>query len=129
MASERMGSRSIASAIVLAAVLCALEFPLQAVAAEPAPERVQLKVTAAGLDLSTKEGAGAFLDRLTIAAKNACEGASQLVTRPIYEHCFQQAIVDAVRDINQPVLVRAYVARFPNEAAQFGLSEGQLAAK
>ena len=129
MTVKRRGTRSIAFQMVLAVVLGANGFVVAAVAGEPAAERVELKVTAAGLDLSTAEGAGAFLDRLAIAAKNACGESTELTKRPVYEHCYQQAIADAVRDINQSVLLRAYVARFPSEAVQFGVSAGQVAAK
>ena len=115
-----MGARSVASAIVLAVVFCAPELVLPALAAEPDSQRVELKVTAAGLVLSKAEGARAFLDRLTSAAKNACEGPTDLATHVIYEHCYEQAIVDAVRNINQPVLLQAYIARFPTEGRSSG---------
>jgi UrcA family protein len=129
MTSARIGSRSIVSAMVLAVVFGAGDLLSPAVAAEPDVVRVELKVTAAGLDLSTAQGAGAFLDRLTIAAKNACGGQTDLPKQALYERCYQQAIVDAVRNINQPRLLQAYVARYPSEATQFGLGERQLAAK
>jgi len=129
MTSDRMGSRSVASAMVLAVVFCAGDFLSPAFAAESDVVRVELKVTASGLDLSTAEGAGAFLDRLIIAAKNACGGMTDLPKQPAYERCYQQAIVDAVRNINHPVLVKAYAARFPAAATQFGLGDGQPAAK
>ncbi len=129
MTLERMGSRSIGPAILLAVALCAGELLSPAVAGEPDFDRVELKVTAAGLDLSTAQGAGSFLERLTVAAENACGGQGHLPELAIYKHCYSQAIVNAVRTINQPVLIRAYVARFPSEAAQFGVSDDHIAAR
>ena len=129
MTLARMGSRSIGSAILLAVAFCAGDFLSPAVASEPDSVRVELKVTAAGLDLSTTQGAGTFLERLTVAAESACGGQSHLPELANYKHCYNQAIVDAVRTINQPGLIRAYVARFPSEAAQFGVSEDHLVAR
>jgi UrcA family protein len=123
MTLQRIASRWIGSAILLGVALCAGGFLSVAIAAEPEPDHVELKVTAWGLNLGTPEGAATFLDRLTVAAKNACGGQGDLNQIAAYKRCYNQAIFNAVRTVNQPRLIQAYVTRYPNEAAQFGMKD------
>jgi len=123
MNHPRLPSRGIELAILLGVALCACGISSTAIADEPVVTRVELRVTASGLDLNTVAGAAAFLERLNQAAKTACGDHGKLEELPPYKGCYNQAIVDAVRTVNQPLLVQAYVARYPNEAAQFGMRD------
>jgi len=123
MSSRKIPSRSIEWAILLGVALCACCLSTVATADEPVVTRVELKVTATGLDLATGAGAAAFLERLNQAAKAACGDHGKLDDLPTYKPCYNQAIVDAVRTVNAPMLIQAYVARYPNEASQFGMRD------
>jgi len=129
MTLQRIASRWFRSTILLGGALCASYLLSVAVAGEPDAGRVELRVTASGLNLGTAEGAAMFLERLTIAAKNACGGQSDLNQMSLYKRCYSQAIFDAVRTVNQPLLIQAYVTRYPDEAAQFGMREDHVAGR
>jgi UrcA family protein len=131
MTVDRVASRSIGSAILLVAALCAGGILSSARADGPDSDRVEVKVNAAGLDLNTAEGAGTFLGRLMIAARQAC-GADEvrdLERNDAYRRCYNQAIVNVIRNVDRPALTQAYTSKYPNEAAQFGMSQGPEAAK
>jgi UrcA family protein len=111
------------SAILLASTL----FMGTAVALADAPaeaDHVEAKVSAAGLDLNSEAGAGEFLTRLIVAARQACAGdeKADLEKTTRYRHCYDQAIVDVVRTVNRPAVTQLYAVRYPNEATRFGIS-------
>jgi UrcA family protein len=111
------------SAILLASTL--LTGSVMALADEPAEaDHVEAKVSASGLDLNSEAGAGEFLTRLIVAARQACtlDDKKDPEKNARYRHCYDQAIVDVVRTVNRPVLTQLYAARYPNEAERFGLS-------
>jgi UrcA family protein len=128
MNGQRIPARRIELAVLLGVALSACGLSSTAVAEEPVVTRVELRVTASGLDLTTAAGASTFLERLNQAAKTACGDHGKLAELPSYKTCYDQAIVDAVRTVNQPLLVQAYVARYPNEAAQFGMRDDRSVA-
>ena len=118
------------SAILLASTLLAGTAVALADGAAEA-DHVEAKVSAAGLDLSSEAGAGEFLSRLIVAARQACnsDDKADLEKNARYKHCYDQAIVDVVRTVNRPVLSHVYAARYPNEAARFGIGNDAVAAK
>ena len=129
MAIAKIATRSIGFAILLAVALSSAGFSTRVAAGSAAP--VELKVTAAGLDLNTPEGIGTFFGRITAAAEQACgqDDKMDLKRAALYKRCYNQAIVDVVRTINRPLLTQLYVARYPSEAAQFGINGNSVAAK
>jgi UrcA family protein len=131
MTVARIAPRSTGVAILLAVALCAAGFSTRSAAVAPDADRVELKVTAAGLDLNTPEGVGTFFGRITAAAEKACgpDDKMDLKRAALYKRCYNQAIVDVIRTINRPILTQLYVARYPSEAAQFGINENSVAAK
>jgi len=129
MTLQRFASRWIRSAILLGVALCTGDLLAVAVAGEPDAAHVELRVTASGINLGTAEGAAMFLERLTMAAKEACGGKSDLNQMALYKRCYSQAIFDAVRTVNQPLLIQAYITRFPDEAAQFGMRDDHVAGR
>jgi UrcA family protein len=118
------------SAILLALALLTSHVVAAADAATAA-DHVEAKVSAAGLDLSSEAGAAEFLNRLIVAARQACgqDEKTDLEKNTRYRHCYDQAIVDVVRTINRPVLSQLYATRYPNEAVRFGISSEGAASK
>jgi UrcA family protein len=97
---------------IRAAALAAL-FTLAPVAAfadpppVPAPDTRVAKVSLAGLDLSTPEGARAARDRLKIVAERLCLELGddrKIDFQAVYFACVHEALADAVRRINAPTL-------------------------
>jgi UrcA family protein len=65
------------------------------------------KVSLAGLDLSTPEGAPAARERLRIVAQHLCFQLSdprKIDFRAAYEFCVAETLADAVRRLNAPAL-------------------------
>jgi len=131
MALAKIATRSIRFAILLAVAVSSAGFSTRVAAGSPATGPVELKVTAAGLDLNTPEGIGTFFGRITAAAEQACgpDDKLDLKRAALYKRCYNQAIVDVVRTINRPLLTQVYVARYPTEAAQFGINGNSVAEK
>jgi UrcA family protein len=131
MAIAKIAIRSVGFATLLALALSSAGLSTRVAAGSLDAGPVELKVTAAGLDLNTPEGIGTFFGRITAAAEQACgpDDKMDLKRSAAYKHCYSQAIVNVVRTINRPLLTQVYVARYPTEAAQFGINGNSVAAK
>jgi UrcA family protein len=100
----------LAVALSLGAVICgAAAGDANAQTAQPATEAISI----ADLDLSTADGARAFLKRIDIAAQRACGGEpvrSPLLPREpgLFEKCVNHAVATAVRAADQPMIAQAH---------------------
>jgi len=100
----------LAVALSLGAVICgAAAGAANAQTAQPATEAISI----ADLDLSTADGARAFLKRIDIAAQRACGGEpvrSPLLPREpgLFEKCVNDAVATAVRAADQPMIAQAH---------------------
>jgi len=76
-----------------------------------ASDRVSVKVSSAGLDLSSTPGAQEFYKRLTIAAGNACgvEAEFDALRAAKFDHCYRDTLAHAVSAINRPLVTQAYM--------------------
>ena len=75
--------------------------------AGPAPATRVAKVSLAGLDLSTPEGARAARDRLKIVAQRLCfqlADPRKIDFQAVYTACVVDTMADTVRRINAPTL-------------------------
>jgi UrcA family protein len=96
----------IASVLTLAAGLPAHAAPI---------EIVQVRVSSAGLDLSTEVGADQFLQRLTDAAASACGGGPKPSTFPheamqAFRTCRAKAVAGAVAQSQSALLRQQFAA-------------------
>lgn len=100
----------LAVALSLGAVICgAAAGAANAQTAQPATEAISI----ADLDLSTADGARAFLKRIDVAAQRACGGEpvrSPLLPREpgLFEKCVKDAVATAVRAADQPMIAQAH---------------------
>ena len=101
----------LAVALSLGAVICGTAAGVaNAQTAQPATEAISI----ADLDLSTADGARAFLKRIDIAAQRACGGEpvrSPLLPREpgLFEKCVNDAVATAVRAADQPMIAQAHI--------------------
>ena len=73
------------------------------------PER--LVVSYADLDVNTVDGAAVLFHRIWVAAAEACPSDSRdLARRAIRRSCIDRAVVEAVAQINTPLLSERYLA-------------------
>lgn len=99
----------LAVALSLGAVICgAAAGAANADTTPPASETISI----ADLDLSTADGARAFLKRIDIAAQRACGGdpvRSPLFPREpgLFEKCVRDAVATAVRTADEPMIASA----------------------
>jgi UrcA family protein len=73
----------------------------------PGPTPNTIVVDYSDLDLTDKDGLSTLYARLQYAAERACGGAPtarELWARPKFEQCFEQALSDAVLDIDDATL-------------------------
>jgi UrcA family protein len=114
-----------------AAVVCTL-FVVN-VSAKEKIVAVSVRVSAAGLDLSQPADARTFYTRLLNAARLVCKGGTRVDLVPSDDpiRCAQQALGEAVRAANKPLVTQLYLATHTlQEAAQHGIEiPSQLAAK
>jgi UrcA family protein len=100
----------LAVALSLGAVICGTAAgAANAQTAQPATEAISI----ADLDLSTADGARAFLKRIDVAAQRACGGEpvrSPLLPREpgLFEKCVKDAVATAVRAADQPMIAQAH---------------------
>jgi UrcA family protein len=111
--SPKTSSSRLAAALSIGAVICAAA--AGAATAQTTQQNVQA-ISIADLDLSSADGARAFLKRIDIAAQAACGG--QPVNSPLFprepglfEKCVREAVTTAVRSTDEPM-----VASLHNEA-------------
>ena len=123
-----MSARSVLGA---AAVTCTLL--AGNVAASDHGITVAIHVSTQGLDLSQPAGAQQFYTRLQHAARVVCTHGNQvgLAPSPDPEGCYEQALGDAIRSANVPLLTQVYlVTHTLREAAAHGIDvPAQIAAK
>lgn len=98
----------LAVALSMGAVICGAAAGA-ANAQQPATETVSI----ADLDLSTADGARAFLKRIDVAAQRACGGEpvrSPLLPREpgLFEQCVKDAVATAVRGADEPMVAMAH---------------------
>jgi UrcA family protein len=102
---------------IAALTACAvLSRPVQA---EERPVSVKISVDTAGLDLGDPAVARRVYYRLQHAAFIACHGGDRVGLAPVanYPRCYEAALGNAVRSVNQPQLNAAYAAAHPMFAA------------
>jgi UrcA family protein len=109
----------------LVGVLASLSLvaPLAGRAAE-ATTAVSRRVSAAGIDLNTPEGAQVIYFRLKRAASALCSASDPVEKAPswVYRACMQEALAKVVRDAHRPFLTQAFVSDYGGEiAARFGI--------
>jgi len=126
-----MSSRALSKLInaAVAAAVCTLVSGMSQ-AASLDPPTVSVKVSSAGLDLSSEVGAHTMLRRLAGAAERVCgvEAEFDAVHGGQFRVCYKIALSEAVRSLNQPTVTHVYIAQYPREAARFGIAEGHYVA-
>ena len=122
------GARMVVGA---ATVICTLF--AGTVAAEDHSVTVAIRVSTQGLDLARSADARKLYTRLRNAAWVACTRADQVALTPVedLQGCIEQALGDAVRSANKPMLTRIYLETHTlQEAAAQGIEvPAQVAAK
>jgi len=83
--------------------------------AGPDVRTVQVRVSSAGLDLTTEAGAGLYLKRLARAATAACGGQPDysplvLSSEKRFQACRAKALADGVAQSASPMVQRQYAA-------------------
>ncbi len=116
---------------IAAAAACAvLSGPLHAKDHEVT---VTISVSTTGLDLSQPAGAREVYRRLQRAAVTACGDGRRVGLEPVasVHGCYEQALGDAIRSANVPLLTQVYLeTHSPREAAAHGIDVPvQVAAK
>jgi UrcA family protein len=98
-------------ATALFGVFCSSFAALPAAADGFEPLKVTVKF--ADLDVSRQPGATVLYHRIRTAAKEVCSpyDHSGAVARPYLDACVDQAITDAVAEINVPALLAVYSAK------------------
>ena len=114
-----------------AAAACAvLSGPVQANDQEVT---VKISVSTAGLDLSQPADAREVYARIQDAAYVVCTDGDRvgLALPTSFTGCYEKALGDAVRSVNQPQLTMAYLATHrPDQAAAYGIEiPARMAAK
>jgi UrcA family protein len=115
---------SIASALVLVALGFGLTAPARATARVNTNEETYRRTVHFGdLDVKTRQGADQLYSRLDLAAMRVCEDATEPYVRltRTYKECRHEALSDAVREINSPLVTQAYdqhAPRFVGEVAR-----------
>ena len=94
---------------------------------------VKISVSAAGLDLSRPADARKVYRRLYFAARTACGNANRVGLQPpsSFVDCYEKALGEAVRSINQPQLNIVYLASHTSRDAEtYGIEvPARMAAK
>jgi UrcA family protein len=94
---------------------------------------VQIHVSTQGLDLSQPAGAKEFYGRLEYAAYVACTRGDRVGLAPATDPkgCYEQSLADAIRSINRPMVIQAYLAKHTiREASVHGIAvPAEIAAK
>jgi UrcA family protein len=82
-------------------------------------DRVTVKVSTAGLDLSSAVGAQELYKRLTAAAGNACgfEAEFDALRTAKFDHCYRETLAHAVSAVNRPLVTQAYMQHHGRENA------------
>lgn len=103
-------------ALAAVATCVGLSVPAQA---ESQEVTVKIPVSAAGLDLNQPAGARELYSRLRQAARTACKDGDRVGLEPAknFTGCFEQALGEAIRAVNQPQLTLVYLKTHTSEDA------------
>jgi UrcA family protein len=97
--------RSFSSLVSIRVALVALFALTSAVAlADPRPANKIAKVSLAGLDLSTPQGARVAYERIKTVAERLCSQVENDPFREIYVRCARETLTDAIRKLNAPTV-------------------------
>ncbi len=112
-ASSSTNAARLAAALSMGALICAAAASAGTATAQTANQTATEIVSIADLDLSTADGAFAFLKRVDVAAQRACGGElthSPLLPREagLFEQCVREAISMAVRTADAPMVASAH---------------------
>jgi UrcA family protein len=116
---------------VVLATLTAL-VPLAGRAAEADATTVSRRVSYAGIDLNTPQGAHTVYVRLKSTARALCAGSDPVYTAPswVYRQCIEDALAKVIRSHQHPLMSEAFVNDYGMEvAAQLGIDTGTHVAK
>jgi UrcA family protein len=117
------------TAVVLAALTAVV--PLAARAAQ-ADATVSRRVSYAGIDLNTPQGAHTVYFHLKSAARALCTGSDPVYTAPswVYRECIEDALAKVIRNAHRPLMSQAFVSDYGMKvAAQLGVDTGTRVAK
>jgi UrcA family protein len=118
---------------VLGAAIVACILFAGAAAAKEHDVTVAYRVTTQGLDITQPAGAHQLYARLQHAAQVVCTHGMRVDLKPLKDEdaCIENALADAVRSANKPLLTQAYLETHTlRQAAEHGIAVPmQLAAK
>ena len=116
---------SIAVPALIAIALTAIPRNAQA---SDAPDTPWKRLSTAGYNLNTDQGAHAFIARLNGAATAVCmqEMHNEVIIGTdlsrYYNQCRREALAAAVRKINKTLLTDAFITELPVDAAAMGIT-------
>ena len=89
------------------------------------------QVSAAGIDLNTREGGHLMYGRLKQAARALCSTSDSVHKSPswVYRACMEEALAKTMRNIRRPFITQAFVEDYGGEAAAKLSAETRLANK
>jgi UrcA family protein len=121
---SKLNARTKATLSLLAALTALV--PLASHAAQ-ADATVSRRVSYAGIDLNTPQGAQAVYVRLKSAARALCTGSDPVYTAPswLYRECIEDALAKVIRNTHSPMMSHAFISDYGMEvAAQLGVDTG-----
>jgi UrcA family protein len=115
MNTQLLDAKSLFSIAVVAACV-ALLGPVQA---ESKEFTVKIPVSTAGFDLNQPAGVRELYSRLRQAARTACRDGDRVGLEPVrnFTGCFEQALGEAIRAVNQPQVTLIYLKTHTSEDA------------
>lgn len=104
--------RPLARSCVLGLATLCLGFAAQSAVADTGFDDVKTAtVSYADLDLSKPAGAATLYRRLKAAARMVCSPYDSRITRKSWRECYDNAISDAVAEINRPTLAALHAEK------------------
>ena len=113
--TPRIGTRSF---VCLALATLATSIGLSGYAHADGTISVSERVSTAGLDLGTLEGARALYIRLKVAAWRVCRDNALVALEPAAPSCREDVLGDAIRAVNRPLVTKFYLKSHSIETAQ-----------
>lgn len=97
--------------------LCIAVAPLTSHAAD-AGVTLSRQVSAAGIDLNTREGGQLMYERLKQAARALCSTSDPVYKAPswVYRACMEEALAKTMHNIHRPFITQAFVEDYGSEA-------------
>lgn len=113
---------SIVSALVLTAVGVGFAVPVGATTRATVArdeQAISTTVRFGDLDLKTRQGADKLYGRLNIAARHVCNDTMEPYARltRAFVVCRDDALAEAVQEVNRPLLTQVYDQHLPKNAA------------